>query len=161
MNQGIASLHKVLKDENRRKIILLLNDKGSLSHSDLMANLGIGSTGQLNYHLKVLGDLLEKNQDGQYILSEKGRLAHKVLTEFPNGPPMEQAYKWKRLIASLLAIANAISLIASSLLFVAGYIDWHFFSSQIVYSLVAFLVAIIIFKFPTSRPNMILKGLES
>jgi hypothetical protein len=153
MSQGIASLHKILKDEKRRRIIQLLNDRGNLSHSDLMDNLELASTGQLNYHLKILGDLLEKNEIGQYRLSEKGKLAYKVLTDFPNGQPMEQSYKRKRLIASILAIANAISLIVSSLLFFIGYINWHFFSSQMIYSFVAFLVAFIIFKFPTSRPK--------
>jgi hypothetical protein len=41
------------------------------------------STGQLNYHLKVLGDLLTKNKAGQYLLTEKGKLASKLLLEFP------------------------------------------------------------------------------
>jgi hypothetical protein len=101
--------------------------------------------------LKLLSDLLEKNDSCKYILSEKGQLAYKVLTEFPDVPPEDQPKKWKTIIASLLAIGNAISLIVSSALFFIGYIDWHFFSSQIIYSLVAFLVAFIIFKMPTSR----------
>ena len=130
-----------------------LYEKGSISYVDLMKNLGITNTGKMNYHLKVLGDLVEKNEDAKYRLTEKGQLASRVLTEISNKSPVEQTYKWKRLIASILAIANAISLVVSSLLFFVGYIDWHFFSSQIIYSLVAFLVAFIIFKFPTSRPK--------
>jgi hypothetical protein len=151
MTSAIDSLHKILKDETRRKIILKVNEKGIVGYTDLMESLGIASTGTLNYHLKVIGDLLRKNDLGQYTLSEKGQLAFKVLTEFPEGPLSDQPRKWKTIIASLLALANAISLIASSALFFIGYIDWHFFSSQIVYSLVAFLVAFIIFKLPTSR----------
>ena len=84
MSQGIASLHKILKDETRQKIIILLNNKGSLSYSNLMDQAEVLSTGLLNYHLKVLGDLLQKNDTGHYALSDKGRLAYKVLTEFPN-----------------------------------------------------------------------------
>ena len=72
MDSGLASLHKILKDETRRKIILLLNEKDSLSYTDLMDTLEIVSTGMLNYHLKVLGDLLIKNESGQYTLTEKG-----------------------------------------------------------------------------------------
>jgi len=72
MSLGIDSLHKILKDETRRQIILLLMQKGSLSYSDLMEPLGFSSTGTLNYHLKVLGDLLTKNDSGKYVLSEKG-----------------------------------------------------------------------------------------
>jgi hypothetical protein len=79
---GLPSLHKILKDETRQKIILLLNEKECLSYTDLMDSLEVVSTGLLNYHLKVLGDLLTKNEAGQYILTEKGRLGYRVLTEF-------------------------------------------------------------------------------
>lgn len=57
MSSGIASLHKILKDGTRRKIVILLNERGNLSYTELMDTLGIGSTGLLNYHLKVLGGL--------------------------------------------------------------------------------------------------------
>jgi hypothetical protein len=153
MTPSINSLHRILKDETRRKIIVTLQEKGALGYTELMERLEIARTGTFNYHLKVLGDLLEKDDSGRYVLSEKGQVAYKVLAESPNGPPIEQADKWKRVIAYILAIANGISLIVSSLLFFIGYIDWHFFSSQIIYSLAAFLVAFIIFKFPTSRPK--------
>jgi len=82
MSSGIGSLYKVLKDENRRRIILLLQEKGSLSYVDLMKALGVVNTGKMNYHLKVLGNLLSKNENGQYILSEKGVLASRLLQEF-------------------------------------------------------------------------------
>jgi hypothetical protein len=85
MTQSIDSLHKILKDQTRRKAIKLIHDRGSLSYTELMENLDIASTGTLNYHLKVLGDLLEKDAMGQYKLSGKGELAFKLLTEFPNG----------------------------------------------------------------------------
>ncbi len=80
---AIDSLHKILKDETRRKIILKLNDKGNLSYTELMQSLGIVSTGTMNYHLKVLGDLLEKDETEKYVLNEKGQLAYRILTEFP------------------------------------------------------------------------------
>jgi len=83
MTSTIGSLHKILKDETRRKIILTLNGKGSLTYTDLMESLGILSTGTLNYHLKVLGDLLKKDATERYILSEKGKLASRLLTDFP------------------------------------------------------------------------------
>ncbi len=43
----------------------------------------IASTGTLNYHLKVLGDLLSKNESGQHALTERGKLASRLLLEFP------------------------------------------------------------------------------
>jgi hypothetical protein len=83
MNSGISSLYNVLKDKTRRQIVLLLHEKGSLSYVDLMKALGIENTGKMNYHLKVLGDLLVKTEDGTYTLTEKGKLASRLLLEFP------------------------------------------------------------------------------
>ena len=57
MSSGLTSLHKILKEETRRKIMLLLNEKQSLSYTELLDATETGSTGLLNYHLKVLGDL--------------------------------------------------------------------------------------------------------
>lgn len=76
-------MYKILKDGTRRKIILLLNEKGTLSYTDLMETLGFLTTGLLNYHLKVLDDLIIKNETGQYTLTEKGKLASRLMLEFP------------------------------------------------------------------------------
>ena len=104
MTSTIDSLHKILKDETRRKIILELNEKGSVGYTDLMESLGIISTGTLNYHLKVLGDLLEKDRTEKYMLSEKGKLASKLLTEFPeqNCAPNKTRLKAIWLITSII-----------------------------------------------------------
>jgi predicted transcriptional regulator len=98
MNSGFASLHKVLKDETRRKIVLLLNEKGSLSYTDLMKTLEIDNTGRMNYHLKVLDDLIMKREDGQYALTEKGKLASRLLLDFPdeNRQQLGMKPKWWR-----------------------------------------------------------------
>lgn len=71
-----------MKDETRKKILLVLNERGSLSYTDIMDNIGCLNTGKLNYHLKVLNDLLMKTEDGRYTLSEKGSLALRLLQEF-------------------------------------------------------------------------------
>jgi hypothetical protein len=81
MPSGFESLHKAFKDEKRRKIILLLNEKSSLSYTELLKELGINNTGKLNYHLKVLQELITKNPEGQYILTERGKLAAGFLQE--------------------------------------------------------------------------------
>jgi DNA-binding transcriptional ArsR family regulator len=96
MTSAIESLHKILKDETRRKIVLLLNEKGSLGYTDLMDSINVVSTGTLNYHLKVLGNLIEKSPSGVYQLTERGKLAYRILTEFPdqeNPPQDKRIYK--------------------------------------------------------------------
>jgi hypothetical protein len=76
------SLNEVLKNPIRRKIILVLSDKGSISYVDLMNSIEITNTGKFNYHLKILGDLIKKDENGKYGLSEKGRLAVQFLQKF-------------------------------------------------------------------------------
>jgi hypothetical protein len=81
MAQGIASLHKILKDETRRKILLVIEERGNITYTDLMNAVGIQSTGKLNYHLKILNGLVSK-ENSQYSLTEKGKLAIRLLEEF-------------------------------------------------------------------------------
>jgi hypothetical protein len=131
MSSGIASLHKVLKDETRQKIIRLLQEKGSLSYVDLMKALGITNTGKMNYHLKVLGDLLSKKEDGQYALTEKGTLASRLLLEFPEvttrqtGPNLERLQVfWGGIIICGFAIIGLLILLRYVLVaFTSGYIS--------------------------------------
>jgi hypothetical protein len=99
MKIGLASLHKILKDETRRKLVLLLNEKGTLSYTDLMKVLEISNTGRMNYHLKVLNGLILKRGDGQYVLSEKGKRACCLLLEFSekDTKPSQMKSRWRRL----------------------------------------------------------------
>jgi hypothetical protein len=81
---NIESLHGILKHPIRRGVILALHDKRELSYVDLMAAAGVGNTGKFNYHLKILGDLVQKNGSGKYHLTEKGILALQILQKFPD-----------------------------------------------------------------------------
>lgn len=88
-----GSLSEVLKNPTRRKIILYLSDKESISYVDLMNSVKITNTGKFNYHLKILGDLLEKDENGKYTLSEKGRLAVQFLQKFDGTKAEEPVFK--------------------------------------------------------------------
>ncbi len=100
---GVDNLHRILKDPTRRKAILLLND-GSLTYTELMDKLEIISTGTLNYHLKVLGDLVEKDGNDQYTLASRGKLAYQVLTQFPD---QSQPLQDKRIYKAWLVMTAA------------------------------------------------------
>jgi DNA-binding transcriptional ArsR family regulator len=122
---GLTSLHKILKDETRQKIITLLNDKGSLSYTDVMDNLEVVSTGLLNYHLKVLGDLLAKNELGQYMLTEKGKLASRLLLEFPEEKRQQLGLKpkwWRKFWIAQAIVATGFSIFFFGI-FLVGSID--------------------------------------
>ncbi|MGD0330967.1 MAG: helix-turn-helix domain-containing protein [Nitrososphaeria archaeon] len=69
-----SSLHKIIGDMTRRNILELLAEKRVLSYTDVMSLLNITNTGRLNYHLRILGELIEKG----YILNLRELL-------FPNG----------------------------------------------------------------------------
>lgn len=126
MSVGIESLNKILKDETRRKVVLTLAEKGNLSYTELMETLRIGSTGTLNYHLKVLGDLLEKTESGQYTLSEKGKLASRFLTDFPEQDGALKAKKvwWRRFWVVAVMLPTVWLLIVLYLHF-SGYLDTY------------------------------------
>jgi hypothetical protein len=53
---------------------------------ELMNLSKITNTGKLNYHLKVLGDLIQKTADDKYSLTDRGRLAVQLLEKFPSKP---------------------------------------------------------------------------
>jgi DNA-binding transcriptional ArsR family regulator len=144
MSSGLASLHKILKDETRRKIILLLNEKGSLSYTELMDTLGIVSTGTLNYHLKVLGDLLAKDDSGQYMLTEKGKLASRLLVEFPEqeNDVQEKRKWWRRFwIVAILLQSDGLAVVFA--LYFLGSLDFNW----LVRSLFGFISGMIFIYF--------------
>ena len=124
MSSGLASLHKILKDETRRKTVLLLSQKGFLSYTDLMDELGVVSTGTLNYHLKVLGDLLAKNGAGQYSLTERGKLAARLLTEFPDENSQLEKRRRQRIFWTAAGISQIFILFTVWILHSTGYIDF-------------------------------------
>lgn len=83
MSVDLPHLHGILKDKTRAKILELLEQRGLLSYVELQNLLEIPHTGKLNYHLKILGDLISKDeQSGQYGLSEKGKVAVTLLGKF-------------------------------------------------------------------------------
>lgn len=83
MSVDFKSLNNVLKHPMRRSIVLALFERESMSYVDLMNLVEATNTGKFNYHLKILGDLIAKNKDGRYVLTEKGRLTVQFLQKFP------------------------------------------------------------------------------
>jgi len=59
-----------LKHPVRRQILLLLEEKGEASFTEIQKAVGVNDTGLLSYHLKELGTLVEQSERGKYDLSE-------------------------------------------------------------------------------------------
>lgn len=88
----------------------MLCERGSLTYVELLNLLEIAHTGKLNYHLKVLGDLITKDADGRYRLTERGELVYQLIMKFPER-------KGKDTSMSFLNLGKVL-LISSILLFV-------------------------------------------
>ena len=83
MTVDVPKLSKTLNDETRIRILKILKQKRQMRYGDLLADLEITNTGRLNYHLKILGDLVTKDgSSGAYSLSEKGSAAIDFLNKF-------------------------------------------------------------------------------
>lgn len=144
MDSGIASLNKILKDKTRRRIILLLHEQGSLSYVDLMKGMGIANTGRMNYHLKVLGDLLKKTEDGKYILTEKGNIAAKLLLEFPEkGSYAQTEIKLTRRVLIVAALSAVGFVTAFVLLYCRGIIDFSRMTASILVVISTMIILIV------------------
>lgn len=120
----LNSLYKVLKDETRKKVVLALHDKGSLTYSDLMATVQVDSTGRFNYHLKVLNGLISKTEDSKYVLSDKGESAYRLLNDFPEAQSFTGFSKEQFKKFSIIAGLGQVAIITTAvLLYIFGYLD--------------------------------------
>jgi heterodisulfide reductase subunit A len=70
-------IFSILGHPIRREILFLLEKEGRLSYSDLLNSLGI-NTGNLNYHLRGMRDLVVKEQKA-YFLSDQGEMALELM----------------------------------------------------------------------------------
>ena len=66
-----ASLHEILKEPLRRKILLKLGEHDGLSFEDLTKELKTEAAEDIRKQLEFLGDLVKESED-EYVLSEQG-----------------------------------------------------------------------------------------
>ena len=116
---------QALNHKERRELlkIISLSATGS-SYSELMVELGL-PTGKLNYQLKQLEGLIEKNEERRYVLTPLGRKAIELLTvikrdinveyeKYIKAAHIAQKSTFQRLSKSLLIILiSFVSLILS------------------------------------------------
>lgn len=67
------AIFAALKHPVRRQILLLLEQKGEVSFTDIQNAVGINDTGLMSYHLKELATMVEQSKRGKYRLSEVGQ----------------------------------------------------------------------------------------
>jgi DNA-binding transcriptional ArsR family regulator len=67
------AIFAALKHPVRRRILLLLDEKGGVSFTDIQNAVSVNDTGLMSYHLKELAPLVEQSKIGKYRLSEIGQ----------------------------------------------------------------------------------------
>lgn len=68
----LSELHELVKDPFSQKILLNLGEHDGLSFDDLLKELKIDNQEELHKQLQILGDLVAKTEDDNYLLSEQG-----------------------------------------------------------------------------------------
>ncbi len=116
-----SSLHKILSDTTRRSILELVSEKQAISYTDMMSLLQITNTGRLNYHLKALGNLISKDDEGKYHLTERGQLAVNLLRTFPERAPAQRNLSMLKVTTAIVLILVGVLIISSVTLSVLAF----------------------------------------
>lgn len=74
----IAQVYKALGHPHRKRIIEIIGETGRSGFKELHENLNI-SVGALYYHIDMLNHLITQDDQRKYVLTEKGKLAYKLL----------------------------------------------------------------------------------
>ena len=91
---------KAITHSIRQKMLVLIAENTTQSYTDLLHKI-ILSTGKLNFHLKQLTGLIEKQSDGSYILTAIGKKAIDILKQIDSiSEDQEQAEYFKSIILS-------------------------------------------------------------
>ena len=69
---------EIIGHEIRRKILKLIYERIELSYTEILNTLEI-SDGLLNFHLRRMGDLIQKTEKGTYILTEQGKKIYQII----------------------------------------------------------------------------------
>ncbi len=145
MNGDYSQLHAILKDPIRRRILLLLWETDGLTHTELMKALELENTGKLNYHLKLLRDLIEK-EDGKYKITQKGKLAANLLQEFPETKTNHRQINISKEDSLFVIVFNGLYFAIILLMYFNGYIRDSFLIAQVVLFAVSVSIIFIIAK---------------
>lgn len=128
MKDDFSKANKILANSTRRLILELIRKKGEVSYVEIRKALGHINTGKLNYHLKIIDDLVTKNSiTGKYGLTLAGIAALKMLeakdeTEIYNYEVSQPHHRVPSLTPSKKTKFSALVLSISAILIVIGLI---------------------------------------
>jgi hypothetical protein len=109
VDETYSVIYAALKHPVRRRILRMLNES-DLTYTEMLNRLGV-DTGHLNYYLEGLGELVAKNTDAKYRLSEFGIAAVKLMAGVEETEPLkcnDKTYFSKR---KMMQLSKAIAVI--------------------------------------------------
>jgi DNA-binding transcriptional ArsR family regulator len=75
----LSNIYVALAHPTRQGILRLLGQNKISSFSDLMEKLNVKDSSTLTHHLKKLEGLVDRVEDGKYVLTDLGHLAYNIL----------------------------------------------------------------------------------
>ncbi|MDH5713089.1 MAG: winged helix-turn-helix domain-containing protein [Candidatus Bathyarchaeota archaeon] len=116
----VSELFEKISHPTRVKILKLLK-ASPLSFSQLKNNLGIESSGNVDHHLKKLGDLIYLDSDGLYKISDEGKEAMRAIKSIESSFAVKETYPvaQSRRIFGVLLMLLAIFTFAVTIMAVA------------------------------------------
>ena len=106
---GSGKVFEAVSHPIRIKILKMLAEK-PMSFSELKRELGIRSSGKLDFHLKKLGNLIATNSEGKYTLTREGYAGLQAIT-------VVERYGWQRraYIINIVAFLAVLTWITSKM----------------------------------------------
>jgi uncharacterized RDD family membrane protein YckC len=150
MNKKDIGIFKILSHPIRVKIIESIHENVELSYTEMLNLLDIDA-GHLNFHLKNMEGMYEKLESGNYILTDRGRAAYKLINEvkkFEKGeiegitPPHASIFK-----RALATIIDTLLFMGSPLLVIFLLSLWFPFSRTDPLLLTLFLMVLMFLTF--------------
>ncbi len=90
--EEVSKVLSVLSHKIRRQILLILNQNGETSFTDLMKALDI-DTGKLSFHIRTLSIFVEQTTSGKYKLNREGEDAVRVIMDVMSWAELTSAEK--------------------------------------------------------------------
>jgi DNA-binding transcriptional ArsR family regulator len=120
LDDEISHFFNVLGHPLRRQVIKVLGEKSSVSFTDLKSTLNV-SVGTLYYNLDLLKGIVEQNANKKYVLTNKGKLAYRLLVESEEkllslGLKSQKQLTWLKPLISVLMMRRFFACIYSSII---------------------------------------------
>lgn len=120
-----STIFTALKHPIRRKILRQLNIS-PVTYTELLNNLGI-ENGLLNYHLDSMHELIKKEENGAYTLSEFGKAGLNLIQRVEEPIKQESASSLSLTNAKVKAVFLIMIIVITSM---TGYIVYNQFQSN-------------------------------